>query len=127
MVTAFAIDWKQCLTGDALPHNPEVVRDALSGGRRLRRLLDPARLFLDHPYIAGGPLIGYQLLDRGDLLGHQVDIVRVPQHRPPQCFGMSLLTALLLADLVQRFSEGLHDMEPIDRPLGVGGVLGHAA
>ena len=42
----------------------------------VQSLLDPVQLFLDHPGIAGGPLIGYQFLEGGDLLGRQVALSR---------------------------------------------------
>ena len=38
-----------------------------------------------------------------------------------------LLAALFLAYRVQPLSKGLHDMEPVDRYLGLGKVLGDAA
>lgn len=40
---------------------------------------------------------------------------------------MFLLVAFFLAYLVQSLGEGLHDMEPVDRDLGLGKVLGQPA
>jgi len=118
---------QQWLLGNRRLHDLEVVRDAPPSRSRRRGLLDPAQLLLDHPGIGRGALVGHQLLERRQLLGRQVLVVQALQQGPAQRLGVPLLPALLLAHLVQPLGEGLHDMEPVDRDVGLGKILGHAA
>ncbi|MDZ7854512.1 MAG: hypothetical protein U5L98_18225 [Halomonas sp.] len=65
-------------------------------------------------------VIGHRLLEGGDLLGSQVDFIQPLKDRPPESFGVPLLTALFLADLVQRLGEGLpmRNLSTVNSALG---------
>lgn len=123
VVRTFAIGLSSAWPVTALPHDLAVDRDAPQGGTRRRCLLGPAQLFLDHPGIDCGLLVGYKLLKSCDLLGRQVDVIQILQDRTPKGFEAAFLNALFLSDLVQRIGEDLHDVEPVHRHVGVGKAI----